>query len=103
MEITLLKNKNFIYKVQKDETLQSIANKFKMTESKLIQDNCLSAKKLEEGDILCILEENTCVYTVKPLDTLKKIAKQFNVSENYIIKKNELNNSYVFIGQLLII
>lgn len=103
MEIKLLKNKDFLYKVKRGDTLQKISNQFNTTESKLISDNCLNDKNIEEGDVLYIAEENLYTYVVKPLDTISIIANKFNVSNEYIIQKNNLINNKLFIGQILII
>ena len=102
MEIKILKNKNFIYKVD-NETLMDIVNKFKTNEAKIISDNKLTNKDIEKGDVLYIENENNLIYTVKPLDNLTKIAKKFNVSINYIKEKNNLINEHIFIGQILIL
>ena len=52
MEIKIIKNKNFIYKVKENETLLDISNKFKVLESKLMLDNSLTSKTLLKGDLL---------------------------------------------------
>ena len=103
MEIKLMKNKNFIYKVKKEETLTTIANKFKVLERDLIIDNNLSSTMLEEGDVLYISGENTLIYVVKPLENLETISKKLNVDKQVIIEKNKLKTKNLFIGQKLII
>ena len=103
MDIKILKNKNFIYKVENNESLTTVANKFNMSSMKLLQDNLISEKHLEKGDILFIQSENFFIYTVKPLDNLQKIAKKFNTSVQEIKDKNKLSNEHIFIGQILIL
>jgi len=103
MDIKILMNKNFLYKVKKDETLNDIATQFKTSETILINCNKLADNELEEGDILYIENENNFIYTVKPLDNLDKIAKKHNVSVDLIKSKNKLLTDNVFIGQVLII
>ena len=98
----LIKNKDFIYRVKKGDSLQKISNKFNVMESKIIKDNNLTDKNIEEGDVLYIEEENSFTYIVKPLDTLVKIANKYNISVDYIIKKNQLENDKIFIGQILV-
>lgn len=103
MEIKLIKNESFIYKVNENESLLDISNKFKISESKLMKENNLTDKNLEKGDLLFIENENNFLYTVLPLDNLNEIAKKFNVTVKHIIEKNKLNNEHIFIGQILII
>ncbi len=103
MEIKLIKNKNFIYKVQKNESLKDVCNKFKVLEKTLIEDNALSSCEIMQGDLLYIREENTYIHVVMPLETLSEIARKYSVSENYIIEKNNLKTKKIFIGQKLII
>lgn len=103
MEIKILKNKNFIYKVKENETLKDISNKFKVLESSLINDNNLTSKTLMKGDLLFIKSQNSLIYVVKPLDNLTKIAEKLKVSKESIIEKNNLKSTNLFIGQNLII
>lgn len=103
MEIKVVKNKNFIYKVKQGDTLLSVSNKFKVLESSLIEDNCLVSNELLEGDLLYISCENAYIYVVKPLDNLTKIAQKYNVSCDYIQEKNKLKTKVLFIGQKLVI
>lgn len=103
MEIKVIKNKNFIYKVKKNDTLLSVSTKFKTLESKLIEDNCLQSNEIMEGDLLYISCENAYIYVVKPLDNLKSIAQKYNVSTSYIQEKNDLKTNNLFIGQKLVI
>lgn len=103
MEIKILKNKNFIYKVKENETLKDISNKFKILESKIMLDNCLTSKTVLNGDLLYIACQNSVLYVVKPLDNLEKIAKKLNVSVNEIIEKNNLQTNNLFIGQNLVV
>jgi len=102
MEIKVIKNKNFIYKVKNGETLNDISNKFKVIESKLIEDNNLVSKTLIEGDLLYISCQNALIYVVKPMDNLDKIARKLNVTKEFLIEKNNLKSSKLFIGQKLI-
>lgn len=102
MEIKLVKNKDFIYRVEQNENLITIANKFKIPESRIVFENNLTSKELKQGDLLYISCENSHIYVVKPLDTIEKIANKFNVTKEFIIKKNNLKNNNLFIGQKLI-
>lgn len=103
MEIKVIKNKNFIYKVKEGDTLLSVSNKFKILESTLIEDNCLQSSEILKGDLLYISCENAFIYVVKPLDNLKIIAQKYNVTPEYIQTKNNLKTNNLFIGQKLVI
>ncbi|MBE5746185.1 MAG: LysM peptidoglycan-binding domain-containing protein [Clostridiales bacterium] len=103
MEIEILENKDFFYKVKKQDTLNSVSNMFKISEGQIIKDNNLNSKLLEEGDVLYIKEENNFLYSVKPLDTLHSLSIKFGVSKEYIIKKNELTSNNLFIGQIIVL
>ena len=103
MEIKVIKNKNFIYKVKNGETLQDISNKFKVLESTLMQENNLTSKTLLNGDLLYISCQNALIYIVKPLDNLDKISNKLNVTKEFLIEKNNLKSTKLFIGQKLIV
>ncbi len=103
MEIKIIKNKNFIYKVKENETLLDISNKFKVLESKLMLDNSLTSKTLLKGDLLYISTQNALIYVVKPLENINTIAKKLNVTKEQLIEKNNLKSTNLFIGQKLIV
>lgn len=103
MEIKIIKNKNFIYRVKEGETLLDISNKFKILESKLMEDNSLTSKTLLKGDLLYISCQNALIYVVKPLENLTTIANKLNVTKESIIEKNNLKSTNLFIGQKLVI
>ena len=103
MNIILLKNENFIYKVKNGQTLKDVCNLFKISKSQLINDNNLTTEELSEGDCLFIREENKMQYVVKPAENIYDISKKLNVSVNYILQKNNLKSKHLFIGQILYI
>ena len=103
MEIKIIKNKNFIYKVKQNETLLDVSNKFKVLESELMNDNCLTNKTLLKGDLLYISSQNALIYVVKPLENLNIIARKLNVTKQQLVEKNHLKTENVFIGQKLIV
>ena len=67
MEIKIIKNENFIYKVEEDETLLDICSKFKILESKIIKDNNLNNNVVKQGDLLYIEQVNNNIYFQKIL------------------------------------
>lgn len=103
MEIKILKNKAFLYKVRENETLLDVSNKFNILESQIINENNLSSKNLLAGDLLYISMQNTRIYVVKPLDTIESVASRLRVSKSEIIAKNKLKSTNLFIGQKLVI
>ncbi len=89
--------KKFFYRVQQEDTLNSIAQKFNSPIGRLIFNNKLT-KEVSAGDILFI-EQVKNVYLVKPLDRLEDLAKKFNQSPQEILQKNHL--MYIYCGLLI--
>ena len=96
-----------LYTVLNGDSLYSIANKYNVTVSDLIDANNLPTTVLTVGQTLIIPNRNNEVsgttYIVKPGDTLYKIARLFNVSLDDLIKSNNLNSNVLSIGQTLTI
>jgi LysM repeat protein len=88
------------YKVQPNDTIESIAKKFNTTSSVIEWSNNLSGKNIYVGEELNIIPISGITYVVQPKDTLESIAQKFNVSVNEIEDWNLLNNSEVAKGQL---
>lgn len=87
----------FLYRVQKQDTLQSIAHRFNVDMQKIKKDNNVS--EIYEGLVLFINTSNTKTYVVKPLDTLESISKKLNIKKEELIQKNNIKQ--IFIGQKL--
>ncbi len=82
--------------VKENETIYSIANKFKVIPRDIIEDNNLTKPyKLKPNQILFLRHDN--VYFVKDGDTLEKISKKFAVKKSEIIKLNKLKNHFKLI------
>ena len=107
---------NYInYKVEKGDTLYSIAKKYGVSIDTIVSDNALKNNILSLGQNLkirtstslveeCFGEEyspSTNTYTVVRGDTLYSIARKFNVSVDYIKNKNNLTNNTLSVGQIL--
>ena len=99
-----------MYKVQKGDSLYSIAKKYNTTVDEIIKLNSLKSNNLSIGQILRIPEKysdseltipNYINYVVKKGDSLYKIAKDNNLSVDIIIKDNNLSNNNLSIGQNL--
>lgn len=101
MEIKILNynsNKNVFYRVKAGDTLDSIANDYRVTKSYILQHN---KNCLYEGQIIFLPETNLTSYVVKPFDTLKSIAKTNGITVESIKEKNSLKDEFLFVGQKL--
>jgi len=89
--------KKFFYRVQKSDTLNSIAQKFNAPIGRLIYNNNLT-QEVSAGDII-LVEQVENVYLVKPLDTIDSLALRFNLNAKEILDKNHLE--YIYCGLLI--
>ncbi len=87
--------KKFFYRVEKEDSLVKICNRFGVALSVVIKQNALE-REVERGDLLYIEKCDGLVYTAQPLDTPNSIAKKFGVSESELLTKNGIE--YVFYG-----
>ena len=96
-----------LYTVGEDDSLYTIANKFNISVTDLINFNALPTTILTPGDVIriprngIINKEN--VYVVKPGDTLYRIANTYGVNINDLIIANNLSSNILSIGQELVI
>lgn len=108
------------YKVEKGDSLYSIARKFNTTVDEIKKDNNLTSNLLSIGQVLKIkvgeeifgveecfgegysdLEKTYINYTVKKGDTLYSIARNYNTTVDSIMQLNNLKTSSLSIGQVL--
>ncbi len=96
---------NYIsYTVKKGDTLYSIANKFNISITELMNLNNLSNSILSIGQNLIIPQSDEYrKYIVKSGDTLYSISKLFGVSVDSIKKLNNLTSNVLSINQSLLI
>jgi LysM repeat protein len=89
--------------VKKNETIYSIANKYKVIPKNIIDDNNLIKPYiLKEYQILCLRNKN--VYVIKSGDNIDKISLRFAVNKLDIIRLNKLKNSNLLkIGSKILI
>ena len=89
--------------VRENETIFSIANKFKVIPKDIIEDNNLSKPyELKPNQILFLRHEN--IYIVKENDTVEKISKRFAVKKTEIIKLNKLKTPFnLVVGNKILI
>lgn len=118
---TNVDNQYAIYSVKSGDTLYSIAKRFGMSVSELMNINNLSSTSLSIGDLLKVTSGGdssfiklgmSCygegyqdvkyvTYVVKNGDNLYNIAKKYGVSVDSILRLNNLDNSNLSIGQTL--
>ena len=94
------------YIVKSGDTLYSIANRYNIAVSDLIEKNNLISNTLSIGQVLTIpngeeIEENYIEYTVKKGDNLYRIANEYGVTQQEIMNLNNLTTNLLSIGQIL--
>lgn len=90
--------RSFTYKVQKNDTFSSIANKLKLDINEIKTLNKIDT--IQEDMVILLPKSYTNCYIVKPLDTYAQIAKNLNITEQQL--KDITNNKKLFIGQRII-
>lgn len=78
------------------DTVDSLAERFKITSDTIRWSNNLSGNALPAGKVLNISPENGIVYTVKAGDTIDSITNKFRANKQQLIAFNdaELTNSF---------
>lgn len=110
-----------IYMTRKNDTIESIAKRFKISRKQLIATNQISSKKIKSGKQIIIptheiassvktINKNTrhvapgdTIYMVRRNDTIEKISKKFHTTPSVIRVANVLNNNTVREGDRLLI
>lgn len=84
---------NLIYKVKKNDTINTICQRFKIDEQQLkLLNKCTEIK---QNDILLLPKPYNYVYVVKPLDSYENIAKTLGVSIETITKVTKGKKMYI--------
>lgn len=94
-----------IHVVKPDENIFSIAQKYNVSATRLIQENGLSnSDTLAVGQTI-VITYPTQTYIVKPGDTLQSIAASFQISLMQLIRNNNYlsNRNYIYPGEVLVI
>lgn len=101
-----------LYVVQPNDSIQSIASRFNVTESDFRSQNGQLASNIFVVNQMIKVNASCCtpsggkgfVYTVKYKDNLQIISSSYSVSQNAIVSANNLYNpSYIQTGQMLCI
>ncbi len=88
--------KTFVYKTERGDDLDSIAEKFSTTKQIVVTNNLLTSKP-EQGDMLVIERANGKEYTVKPFDTIERLSGGDKRREIEILKNNKID--FIYVGQ----
>ena len=93
-----------IYVVQSGDTVQSIAEQFGVSASRLVYDNEIVGEGLVVGQALIILRPET-IYTIENGDTLEGIAQQFQTTVLQLVRNNSylLNEDFLLPGRQIVI
>jgi len=84
------------YRVQGNDTINSIARKFALNQDTIISVNGITnARTLRLGQVLRIPNQDGLIYDVKPGDTLAKISAKYGIDPQAIKTANELFSDYV--------
>lgn len=98
-DLSQVKNK-FIYRVEKGDTVYSIADKFHTTKELLISLNALT-EDVKVGEFLLVEKVQGEEYIVKPTDSLEEIAHSSREKSFEIINKNKTD--FIYAGQKIYI
>jgi LysM repeat protein len=90
----------FVYMVEKDETVFTLAKKFHTTVEVIVKTNGLT-EDIKRGQFLLIERVDGVEYFVKPKDTIFKIANYSDEKRTEIVSKNKID--YVYVGQKIYI
>lgn len=90
--------------VEKGDTLGSIAQRYSISLNTLLWENGFTARTtLSIGDVVRILPFDGVTYKVTKGDTVAGIAKKFGIEGAKIAEANSIDNSQVFVGEILFI
>ena len=92
-------NKNIIYMLNENETLESVCRDFKVNINHIKKINNIVS--CECGDYIFLDETELTIHIVKPNQTIEDIAKIYNTTVENIKQKNGIDR--IFLGQQLII
>jgi len=92
-----------IYKIQKGDTLLSIASDFGISLNSIVWANNIKSENIIPGQELVILPISGVLHEVKTGETIEEIAALYSADSQEIIDFNHLANNVVKPGDLLIV
>lgn len=92
-----------IYKVQKGDTLSSIAEKFSVSSDTLRWANGIAGDYLKIGQELKILPINGVIHKVKKGDSMASVSQKYGASEQDIYDINWLDSKVLMVDQELLV
>ena len=92
-----------VYKVQRGDSLYSIARKYGISVDDIKSVNNLNNNTISIGQELKIPSNNIDYYIVQTGDSLYSIAKRYGISVDYLKRKNNLTSNTLSIGQKLLL
>ena len=91
------------YTTQSNDTVESVAKKFKVSGDSIRWSNNLAGNNLAAGVKLVIPPVNGIVYKVKSGDTPSSLARRYRADESQIILLNDAEIKGLRVGELIII
>ena len=92
--------KKFVYRVQEQENIFDIANRYNTTASLLISENFLT-KPPNVNSFIVVDCKNKPRYEVQPSDSVASIARRFNTTGERLLELNGID--YLFPFQIILI
>lgn len=93
--------KKFFYRVQPQDSVTFISQKFNIPCALIINANNLSCE-VESGDLLYLEQtENQKIYRVGLFDTLESLAEKFNTTPRKILLDN--GTPYIYFSQIILV
>lgn len=90
----------FVYKTERGDDLDSIAEKFGTTKRIIVADNLLSEEP-RLGETLIVEKPEGRAYIVKPFDTIESLSGGDKKRELEILKNNKTD--FIYVGQKIYI
>jgi surface antigen len=91
------------YVVDNDDTLQSVADQFAISEQTIKWANALSTDTIEVGTALSIPPVDGVLYTIKESDTVEAIAEKYKADVKQVIAFNDLELSGIKLDQQIML
>ncbi len=91
------------YKVEKGESLSSIATKFEISTETIIWANNIKNNSLSIGQDIIILPVSGVFHVVKAGETISGVAKKYSADEEEILSCNKPEEDMISVGDILVV